>query len=64
MLNIGKPFHLEGIGTITKNKSGKFDFTPGEYTLIKETAGQDQPRKKLYKAEKNNKARPAIKTET
>ena len=29
MLNIGKPFHLEGIGTITKNKSGKFDFTPG-----------------------------------
>ena len=31
MLNIGKPFHLEGIGTITKNRSGKFDFTPGEY---------------------------------
>jgi hypothetical protein len=53
MLNIGKPFHLEGIGTITKNKSGKFDFAPGEYTLIKEnTAGQDQPKKKLYQPEK------------
>jgi hypothetical protein len=53
MLNIGKPFHLEGIGTITKNKSGKFDFTPGEYTLIKEnTAGQDQSKKKLYQPEK------------
>ena len=36
MLNIGKPFYLEGIGTITKNKTGKFDFSPGEYTVIKE----------------------------
>ncbi|HEY4155178.1 MAG TPA: hypothetical protein VGM24_07115 [Puia sp.] len=35
MLNIGKPFHLEGIGTITK-KGGKLDFVPGEYALIKE----------------------------
>lgn len=26
-LNIGKPFSFEGIGTLTKNKSGKFDFT-------------------------------------
>ncbi len=62
MLNIGKPFHLEGIGTITKNKSGKFDFTPGEYTLIKEnTAGQDQPKKKLYKAEKKQQGtQPAM----
>jgi len=31
MLNIGKPFYLEGIGTISKNKAGKFDFSPGEY---------------------------------
>lgn len=28
-LNIGKPFFLEGIGTLTKSKSGKLDFTPG-----------------------------------
>jgi hypothetical protein len=53
MLNIGKPFHLEGIGTITKNKAGKFDFTPGEYTLIKENTGaQDHGKKKLYPSEK------------
>jgi hypothetical protein len=49
MLNIGKPFHLEGIGTITKNKSGKFDFAPGEYTLIKETvSGSDSENKRAH----------------
>jgi len=53
MLNIGKPFYLEGIGTITKNKSGKFDFSPGEYTLIKENStNPDHPKKKLYQADK------------
>ena len=55
MLNIGKPFHLEGIGTITKNKTGKFDFKPGEYTLIKENSSHpDQGKKKLYQADKKN----------
>jgi len=53
MLNIGKPFHLEGIGTISKNKSGKFDFTPGEYTVFKEnTSAPDQEKKKVYAKEK------------
>ncbi|HEV3225171.1 MAG TPA: hypothetical protein VGZ90_19990 [Puia sp.] len=53
MLNIGKPFHLEGIGTITKNKTGKFDFTPGEYTVIKEnTPAPEHGKKKLYPSEK------------
>ncbi|HEY4936314.1 MAG TPA: hypothetical protein VII44_07030 [Puia sp.] len=53
MLNIGKPFHLEGIGTITKNRTGKFDFTPGEYTVIKEnTAGPVHGKKKLYPSDK------------
>jgi len=46
MLNIGKPFHLEGIGTITKNKSGKFDFTPGEYSLIKDHGDTHEKGKK------------------
>lgn len=36
MLNIGKPFYLEGIGTITKNRAGKFDFSPGEFAVIRE----------------------------
>ena len=29
LLNIGKPFHLEGIGTLQKNRSGAYDFHPG-----------------------------------
>lgn len=28
-LNIGKPFLIEGIGTLTKNRFEKFDFAPG-----------------------------------
>jgi hypothetical protein len=35
LLNIGKPFYLEGIGTLLKNKEGKLDFTPGEYLVTK-----------------------------
>jgi hypothetical protein len=30
-LNIGKPFRIEGIGTLQKNQGGQFDFTPGQY---------------------------------
>jgi hypothetical protein len=57
MLNIGKPFHLEGIGTITKNKAGKFDFMPGEYTLIKENTGSaTHDKKKVYAADKKQAA--------
>jgi hypothetical protein len=29
MLNIGKPFHIEGVGTLQKNKGGEYQFTPG-----------------------------------
>lgn len=44
LLNIGKPFHLDGIGTLIQNKEGKLDFTPGEYSTAKlET---DSPEKK------------------
>lgn len=35
LLNIGKPFYIEGIGTLIKNNDGKFDFTPGEYTTTR-----------------------------
>jgi hypothetical protein len=60
MLNIGKPFRLEGIGTITKNKSGKFDFTPGEYTVIKENmTSPDHGKKKVYAKEKKQANIPA-----
>ncbi|HLF45213.1 MAG TPA: hypothetical protein VI548_02235, partial [Chitinophagaceae bacterium] len=30
-LNIGKPFLIEGVGTLTKNKSEKLDFIPGNF---------------------------------
>lgn len=30
MLNIGKPFHIEGIGTLVKNRNGVYEFTAGE----------------------------------
>lgn len=33
LLNIGKPFHLEGIGSLQKTRSGQYDFTPGEPVL-------------------------------
>ena len=54
MLNIGKPFYLEGIGTITKNKAGKFDFSPGEYAVIKENqpaGGADHHKHKKQEAD-------------
>ena len=35
LLNIGKPFYIEGIGTLLKNKEGKLDFTPGDYLIPK-----------------------------
>jgi hypothetical protein len=63
MLNISKPFYLEGIGTITKNKTGKFDFSPGEYSLIKETiSSTDHEKKKIYARDKNQSAASAVQT--
>ena len=35
LLNIGKPFHIEGIGSLMKTKSGAFEFTPGDLPAIK-----------------------------
>ena len=35
MLNIGKPFFIEGVGTLMKNKEGKLDFIPGEYSTVR-----------------------------
>lgn len=35
LLNIGKPFYLDGIGTLIKNKEGRLDFTPGDYLVPK-----------------------------
>ena len=35
LLNIGKPFHLEGIGTLQKNRAGTYEFYPGVPLLDK-----------------------------
>jgi hypothetical protein len=40
LLNIGKPFYLEGIGTLTKGQDGKIEYSQGEYT----TSRMDDPR--------------------
>lgn len=36
-LNIGKPFRIEGIGTLQKNMAGKYDFVPGQFITPKLT---------------------------
>jgi hypothetical protein len=35
LLNIGKPFYLEGIGTLIKVKDGGLEFAPGEYMVAR-----------------------------
>lgn len=34
-LNLGKPFYINGIGTIQKNQLGHYEFIPGSYILPK-----------------------------
>jgi len=34
-LNIGKPLHIEGIGTLQKNMQGEFEFIPGQFITQK-----------------------------
>lgn len=51
LLNIGKPFYLEGIGTLIKTKEGGFEFAPGDYMVARSeehsperrAAGFDEP---------------------
>lgn len=35
-LNIGNPYTIEGIGTLTKNNYGNYEFTPGNFLPAKE----------------------------
>jgi hypothetical protein len=45
MLNIGKPFYIEGIGTIQKNKEGGYEFVMRELSVIKmEETANDKPK--------------------
>lgn len=57
LLNIGKPFHIEGIGYLQKNREGIYEFTPGDATLPKtapvkeETAAEPVRSKSFYSDE-------------
>lgn len=44
LLNIGKPFHIEGIGSIMKNKAGLLEFTPGDPVLVKLESFNNEPK--------------------
>ncbi|MDQ6814869.1 MAG: hypothetical protein M3040_14130 [Bacteroidota bacterium] len=35
-INLGKPYTIEGIGTLSKNNQGTFEFTPGNFLPVKE----------------------------
>ncbi len=52
LLNIGKPFHFEGIGSVIKNNEGKFEFVPGEYSKVRLILPSDE---KAESAEKRKK---------
>ncbi len=43
LLNIGKPFYFEGIGSLQKNRAGFYEFTPGLPLIDKlESSGPDR----------------------
>jgi hypothetical protein len=49
LLNIGKPFYLEGIGTLSKNREGKLDFVPGEYSTARLQDAATEKKERLEK---------------
>lgn len=68
MLNIGKPFHIEGIGTLQKNREGIYEFAPGQpvvqrlespLSLTNADHLEDRPKKKSVFDEDPNEARNA-----
>lgn len=61
-VNIGKPYTIEGIGTLNKNNQGTYEFTPGTFLPGKEELSphRDNPehmhRQKAKKSESNRSA--------
>jgi len=59
LLNIGKPFYFDGIGSIIKNNEGKYEFVPGEYSHVRlilpseERADAEKKKKVLDEVEKD-----------
>jgi hypothetical protein len=53
LLNIGKPFYIEGIGTIMKTREGSYDFTAREVAVTRdEKAAERMERSRAEHAEK------------
>ena len=42
LINIGKPFYIEGIGSIHKNNLDKFEFVPGDFSQVKLTLPSEE----------------------
>lgn len=57
LLNIGRPFYMEGIGTLQKNKEGVLEFSAREVSTGKkdEAAGQNASRKTTGKNDQDKK---------
>lgn len=47
-LNIGKPFRLEGIGTLQKGQGGNYEFVPGVFIAPRLEAGPAVLKEKIY----------------
>lgn len=60
LLNIGKPFYIEGIGTIVKTREGKYEFVARELAATKDD-GNSQPADRPERARSGEKNRPAEK---
>lgn len=59
LLNIGKAFYLDGIGTLLKKKDGKLDFTPGEYSTARLEEPSQERKKKNTPEEVSHEYEPA-----
>ena len=59
-LNIGKPYTIEGVGTLNKNNQGTYEFTPGNFLPVKEELSpkkeKSEPSLKPPKAKSGGKA--------
>jgi hypothetical protein len=61
LLNIGKPFYLEGIGTLIKNKEGLLEFTPGDYLVarLEEPGRHDRRGASSHEDQQREEAQPS-----
>ena len=59
-LNIGKPFLLEGIGTLVKAQTGVFEFSPGTVLVEKMSGSSSAVKKVIFSNRPRNPLRATI----